>query len=30
MIVLDGDGGDMTMTELEAMDPDFDPAPYRR
>ncbi|MDQ5894932.1 MAG: long-chain acyl-CoA synthetase [Actinomycetota bacterium] len=28
VIVLDGDGGDMTMVELEAMDPEFDPAPF--
>ncbi len=27
VIVLGGEGGDMTMAELEAMDPDFDPAP---
>lgn len=27
VVVLDGDGGDLTMAELEAMDPDFDPGP---
>ena len=27
MIVVDGDGGDHTLEELEEMDPDFDPAP---
>jgi long-subunit acyl-CoA synthetase (AMP-forming) len=27
VIMLDGDAGDMTMAELEALDPDFDPAP---
>lgn len=27
VVVLDGDGGDMTMEELEALDPDFDPSP---
>ena len=26
VIVVDGDGGDHTLEELEAMDPDFDPA----
>ena len=26
LIVLDGDGGDHTLDELEALDPDFDPA----
>ena len=26
LVVLDGDGGDHTFEELEAMDPDFDPA----
>jgi long-subunit acyl-CoA synthetase (AMP-forming) len=26
VIVIDGDGGDHTLEELEAMDPDFDPA----
>ena len=26
MIVVDGDGGDHTLAEVEAMDPDFDPA----
>ena len=27
VVMLDGDGGDMTMAELEALDPDFDPGP---
>jgi len=27
VIVVDGDGGDHTLEELEAMDPEFDPAP---
>ena len=27
VVMLDGEGGDMTMAELEAMDPEFDPAP---
>jgi long-subunit acyl-CoA synthetase (AMP-forming) len=27
VIVVDGDGGDHTLAELEEMDPDFDPAP---
>lgn len=27
VVVVDGDGGDLTLVELEAMDPDFDPAP---
>ena len=27
VIVIGGEGGDMTLAELEAMDPDFDPAP---
>ena len=30
VIVVDGDGGDHTLEELEAMDPDFDPADDRR
>jgi long-chain acyl-CoA synthetase len=27
VVVVDGNGGDHTLAELEAMDPDFDPAP---
>ena len=30
VIVIDGEGGDHTLEELEAMDPDFDPAETRR
>lgn len=28
VIVIDGEGGDLTLAELEGLDPDFDPAPY--